>query len=182
MILLWVQLLQAEELLHRQRQRKTIKNHLNMRMGLSTATSNGHPTICLEGVPLEKISFETCGTGYGFLHRESGTDFVHFRGKWSLFQRNEAHSLLQGQLGLGFAEIQIGDDELGFQFTNTGGGVETSGPEISASIQWTRILSANTELVFDINIGSAFFYYGPELIIPQQQVFPFMEMSVGWGW
>ena len=153
-----------------------------MRMGVSTATSNGQPTICLEGTPLQNIAIEACGTGYGFVHRASGTDFVHFRGKWSLLHRKGANSHLQGQLGLGFAEIQIGADELGFQFGNAGGGVETAGPEISASMQWLHAFPANTELVFDINIGSAFFYYGPELIIPQQQVFPFMEMSIGWGW
>ena len=153
-----------------------------MRMGISTATSNGQPTICLEGIPLENLAIEACGTGYGFVHRSSGTDFVHFRGKWSLLHRKDAHSHLQGQLGLGFAEIQIGADELGFQFSNAGGGVETAGPEISASVQWMRVLPSKTELIFDVNIGSAFFYYGPDLVIPQQQVFPFMEMSIGCGW
>ena len=182
MILLWVQVIQAEELLSRHKQRQILRNHLNMRMGISTATSNGQPTICLEGSPLENIAIEACGTGYGFVHRALGTDFVHFRGKWSLLRRKEAHYHLVGQLGFGFAEIQIGADELGFQFTNAEGGVETAGPEISASMQWLHTLPSNTELVFDINIGSAFFYYGPELVIAQPPLFPFMEMSIGLGW
>jgi len=34
----------------------------------------------------------------------------------------------------------------------------------------------------DMNIGTAFFAFGPDLILPQPQFFPFAELSVGVGW
>ena len=159
------------------------QNHIQLRMGYSTATSNGQPTICLEGNIWRRLSLESCGTGFGFIHRESGTDFVHFRSKWSVFQTTTTpSSQLYGQLGAGFAEIQLGEDELGFQFTGTGLGVETAGPELSASLQWIWQLAAETEMILDTNIGAAFFTHGPSLIVPQSQWFPFWELSIGLGW
>ena len=56
-----------------------LSNRINFRAGFSTATNNGQPTICVEGAVYAGLSFETCGTGYGFIHHEAGTDFVHFR-------------------------------------------------------------------------------------------------------
>ena len=151
-------------------------------MGASTATTNGQPTICIENTPTKSISFEACGTGYGFVHHVPGTDFVHFRGKWNVVQRGYQSSLFRGQLGFGFAEIQLGDDELGFQFTGSDNGIETAGPEVSASFQWMYALSTHTELIFDMNVGTAYFHHAPTLIIPQNQVFPFFELSLGLGW
>ena len=159
-----------------------ITHHVNLRMGYSSATSNGRPTICLEGFFLSAFAIETCGTGYGFVHQASGRDFVHFRGKWTVLSKEYPHAKIQGQLGAGFAEIQIADDALGFQFGGTGNGVETAGPEISASLQWLRQFGPQTELIVDANAGAAFFYYGPELVEPQERFFPFLEMSIGLGW
>ena len=159
-----------------------LASHANFRMGFSSATSNGRPTICLEGVILSAFALETCGTGYGFVHREAGTDFVHFRGKWNAFTQPLSQSIIKAQLGVGFAEIQIAADEAGFQFGGTGNGVETAGPEASLSLQWMRRIETHTELVLDINVGSAYFHYGPDLLVPQPQIFPFFELSCGVGW
>ena len=159
-----------------------LTSHANFRMGFSSATTNGQSTICLEGMILSSFAIETCGTGYGFVHREAGTDFVHFRGKWNAFTQSFSQSLIKAQLGAGFAEIQIAADEVGFQFGGTGNGVETAGPEASLSVQWMHRIDTHTELVVDMNLGSAFFYYGPELIVPQPQIYPFFEVSCGVGW
>ncbi len=157
-------------------------NQINLRMGISTATSNGQPTICVEGALFSDLSIESCGTGYGFVHQEPGTDFVHFRGKWSLYTQQFAQGLLSAQIGGGFAELQLAADELGFHFRGTGAGIETAGPEISTSIQWLRASSKKSELLIDMNIGSAFFHHGPSLVEPQNRLYPFCELSVGVGW
>ena len=159
-----------------------LDSHINFRMGFSSATTNGRPTICLEGYLFSQFALETCGTGYGFVHQEAGNDFVHFRGKWNVHAQQWPQSLLRSQLGIGFAEIQVADDEAGFQFTGTGGGVETAGPEASVSLQWLHQIAPQTELIADMNVGAAFFHYGPELLVPQPQLFPFWEVSVGIGW
>ncbi|MAA77778.1 MAG: hypothetical protein CL916_00845 [Deltaproteobacteria bacterium] len=173
----------AQELSQVQKNQKVdVRNHMNIRAGFSTATTNGRPTICLEGVIISTFAIETCGTGYGFIHQDSGIDFVHFRGKWSIFQRSFAGTQLMAQIGAGFAEIQLADDQLGFQFTGAGEGIETAGPEMSTSIQFVRELAPKTNLIIDMNGGAAYFRYGPNLMVPQSQFFPFFEISAGFGW
>ena len=159
-----------------------VRNHLNLRAGYSTATTSGMPTVCLEGVFIQKFAIEACGTGYGFIHQEPGIDFVHFRGKWSVYQKSFAKALFVGQVGAGFAEIQLADDQLGFQFSGTGDGIETAGPEVSMSVQYVYDLGSKTNFIIDMNGGAAYFYFAPELFVPQPQIFPFLEFSAGFGW
>lgn len=165
-------------------QKSSIEHHINFRMGASSATTNGQPTLCLEGGLPNRWSLETCGTGTGFIHQQSGVDFMHMRGKYDLFERTIGDSSLSTSIGAGFAEIQVSNDELGFQFNGTRNGIETSGPEISGSAQWLIPLSPNgqSELILDANAGAAYFEYAPELTLPQPKFFPFMEISAGFGW
>jgi len=163
------------------------QQHINLRMGASSATTNGQPTLCLEGgLPdrLPNLSLETCGTGTGFVHQENGIDLLHMRGKYDLFERNIGTSQLSTSIGAGFAEIQVSNDELGFQFTEARNGIETSGPEVGGSVQWLIPLSPNgqSELILDANAGAAYFEYGPSLTLPQPRLFPFVEISAGFGW
>ena len=159
-----------------------LRNYINMRMGVSSATTNGHPSLCLEvGLP-NQLSIESCGTGYGFVHRDPGIDFVHFRGKYSLFRSDLSRSVLSGQVGAGFAEIQVSEDQYGFQFGGTGSGHETAGPEVNGTAQWVRQVGKRSEIVVDGNVGIAYFHHAPSLSLPQSQWFPFAECSVGVGW
>ena len=72
------------------------------------------PTLCLEGSFSSRWSVRACGTGYGFVHQDTGIDFVHVRGKWNLFNQAVGGSLVRGSVGAGFAEVQTAGDELGF--------------------------------------------------------------------
>ena len=125
---------------------------------------------------------EACGTGYGFVHQDLGTDFVHFRGKQQFFDVQFSQASLATQLGFGFAEIQIGADKLGFQFSGSGDGIETAGPELSSSLQWMYQLGKGAEVLIDMNAGAAYFPHGPDLLEPQPKLFPFWEISTGVGW
>ena len=163
-------------------QPSSIEHHINFRMGTSSATTNGQPTLCLEGGLPNRWSVETCGTGTGFIHHQSGLDLMHMRGKYELFERTIGESSLSTSIGAGFAEIQVGNDELGFQFNRTRNGIETSGPEISSSMQWMIPIVGQSELIIDTNIGAAYFEYAPDLRLPQPKLFPFVEFSAGFGW
>ncbi len=163
------------------------QQHINFRMGASSATTNGMPTLCLEGgTPnrIPKFSLEACGTGTGFVHQQVGIDVLHMRGKYTVFERTIGSSQLNTSVGAGFAEVQVSNDELGFQFTEARNGIETSGPEVSGSAQWLIPLSPNgqSELILDVNAGAAYFEYGPSLTLPQPRLFPFVEISAGFGW
>ena len=159
-----------------------IKNTVNIRMGFSSATSNGRPTLCLEGHTGKTLSLETCGTGYGFVHRDPGIDFLHVRGNLSVFSTSFSKSQLSGQIGIGFAEIQVSEDRMGFHFRDHGSGHETAGPEISGALNWTHKLSKGSELIVNSNTGLAYFHFAPDLSLPQPQIFPFVELSAGIGW
>ncbi len=163
-------------------QPSSTQTHINFRMGASSATSNGQPTLCLEGTASSRWSVETCGTGYGFLHQNAGIDFVHLRGKVELFNRTVGKVQIRNAVGAGMAEVQTAGDQLGFQFTSARNGVETAGPELSTSTQWLLPVGQHSELVVDANLGAAYFHHGSALILPQPRFFPFMEVSVGFGW
>ena len=163
-------------------QESLIGHRFNFRMGASSATTNGHPTLCLEGAFSNRWSVESCGTGYGFVHHDPGVDFVHVRGKLDVFNQAVGGSQVRGSVGAGFAEVQTAGDELGFQFSSAKNGVETSGPEVSGSATWLVPVGDRSELVLDANAGAAYFQYGPELSLPQPKLFPFIEISVGFGW
>ena len=65
---LFVPNLFAQEYSQAQKNQKSdVRNRMNIRAGFSTATTNGRPTICLEGLVVQKLALETCGTGYGFI-------------------------------------------------------------------------------------------------------------------
>ena len=163
-------------------QHPAVENHINFRVGVSSGTSNGQPTLCLEGPLPKRWSFETCGTGYGFVHQIPGIDLLHVRGKFNAINRSFGSSQVRGFVGAGFAEVQTAGDQLGFQFSDARNGVETSGPEISGSIQWWLELNERSELILDTNVGAAYFAYGPKLTLPQPKLFPFVEFSIGFGW
>lgn len=163
-------------------QESSLEHRFNFRMGASSATTNGQPTLCLEGSFSNRWSVESCGTGYGFVHQDPGIDFVHVRGKLSLFNQTVGGSQVRGSVGAGFAEVQTAGDELGFQFSSAKNGVETSGPEISGSAMWLIPVGERSEFILDANAGAAYFHYGPELTLPQPKFFPFVEISAGFGW
>ena len=95
------------------------RNYANLRVGASSANTNQRPTLCREVEPVLAWSIEACGTGQGFLHDEPGKELAHFRAKWrgGDWQWREAYFGVGPAIG--FVELQVGDDEPGFDFRNT---------------------------------------------------------------
>jgi hypothetical protein len=152
----------------------------NVRIGVDSSTTR--PELCLEVSPIELVSLEGCGTGSGFLHHDPAPEIAHFRTKVKLMSWETPIGFLQPRLGLGFAELQIGEDTAGFYFASAGPtGVETSGPEAGLSLRCLTPVIAGFELVAELNFSAAVFAYAPKLLRPQAVVQPTLSISVGFG-
>ena len=158
------------------------RNYGNLRVGASTANANRRPEICLELAPLEFLSLEGCGTGSGFLHRDPLPEVAHFRGKLRLMSFETALGTLQPLLAAGFAELQVGEDDAGFQFGGTDvRGASTAGPELGLGLRYLRPLSAGFELVGDLSFSMAWLKHAPELARPADTWLPSASLSFGVG-
>ncbi|QRO02996.1 hypothetical protein JRI60_47920 [Archangium violaceum] len=156
------------------------RNYGNVRIGAST--SSRRPSLCLELSPLEMLSFEGCGTGSGFLHHDPEPEIAHFRSWLKLTSWKTAIGWLQPRLGLGFAELQVGEDGSGFQFSGVGAtGVETAGPEVGASLRLLFPTASGVEFVSEIGVSGAYFHYAPRLTVPQFRFQPSASLSLGVG-
>jgi hypothetical protein len=132
------------------------RNYANMRIGPSSSSSR--PQLCLEVSPIDLIGLEACGTGSGFLHKDPAPEIAHFRTKVKLATWKTEIGWVQPRIGLGFAELQIGEDASGFDFGGTGPtGVETAGPELGA------------------------FSHAPRLLNPQPALQPSVSFTLGFG-
>lgn len=136
----------------------------SLRVGASSGDAEGHPSVCLEVSPLSFLSLEGCGTGSGFLHNSSQPELAHFRSKLALGTFQSDRAWFRPQLALGFAELQVAEDEPGFDFSGTGSnGVETAGPEVGASIKMLVPVNGGFEIVGDLGVGVAYMRHAPRL-------------------
>jgi hypothetical protein len=88
---------------------------------------------------------------------------------------------LDPQLGVGFAEMQIGEDEPGFRFDTASGKMDTSGPELTLSLNAKVPMQLDLELVAELTSGLAYFPNAPDLDAPQDELQPFTSLSLGLG-
>jgi hypothetical protein len=154
----------------------------NFRLGGSGDRLGGREEMCLEVAPIAALSVEGCGTGSGFLHRDDLPELAHFRAKLRLASVRTRLAWLEPQVGLGFAELQVGSDSPGFTFTGTDpDGVETSGLEVGVALRALRPLSASTELVVTAGVYLAWLPHAGELIEPQAALQPSASLTVGVG-
>ncbi|SEK78651.1 hypothetical protein SAMN05444354_102341 [Stigmatella aurantiaca] len=156
------------------------RNYGNLRAGAST--SGRRPSICLELSPLARLGLEACGTGSGFLHHDPEPTLTHFRANLTLTSWKTRLGWLQPRLSAGFAELQVGEDGAGFDFSDTGPtGVETAGPELGASVRALFPLSSRLELVGELGVSAAYFRAAPSLIKPQNRFQPSASFTLGVG-
>jgi hypothetical protein len=158
------------------------RHYGNLRVGASTANANGRPELCLELAPLSFLSFEGCGSGSGFLHHDPSAQVAHFRSKLRVAAFETPWGHFQPLVTAGFAELQVGEDEAGFDFSGTDGrAVSTAGPELGLGLRYLRPLSSGFELVGDLSLGAAWFPHGPELVTPQSTWVPSASLTFGIG-
>lgn len=159
-------------------------NRVNLRIGGSTADANGRPVVCAEVAITWGISVEGCGTGSGFLHTDDGGEIAHFRLNKRIWGTRLGRGRVQTAGGLGFAELEVGEDSAGFDFGSPGGVAPTSvaGPEASLSARYLAPLGRGFEFLANASLGLAWFSGAPDLVAPQERLQPFASFELGVGW
>ncbi len=156
------------------------RTYVNFRVG--AATTAARPELCLDLAPLDFLSIEACGTGSGFLHHDPAPETAHFRAHFRPHRWLTPIGQLEPLLGLGFAEIQVGEDAPGFQFRGVGpNGVETAGPEATLGLRLLYPVGGGFELVGNATLGLLYAPHAPELIAPQAPLQPFGSLTFGLG-
>lgn len=160
-----------------------IENRLSLRIGGASTDTVGRPTICADVRVIATWSVEACGTGAQLLHDEPGREMSHYRVNWGFLEGEmpRGRGLLRG--GVGFAELQVGEDEAGFEFGSPSGKRgSVAGPEASLSAQWMLPLAADFELVANATAGAAVFRNADQLVEPERAVQAFVSLELGIGW
>jgi hypothetical protein len=142
--------------------------------------------LCLDVPLFLGVSVEGCGSGAGFLKAPTEPDLAHFRAKVPLGRAQVRGVTVVPGVVVGFAELQVGEDQAGFDFFGTGRGrTETAGPEVGASLRFlerTTSDPAGPVLVSELQLSLAWLPYAGELRIPHGQWFGSLEWTVGLGW
>lgn len=162
---------------------KPIENRLSLRLGGASTDSVGRPTICADVRIVSGFSVEACGTGAQLLHNEPGREMAHFRANYAFLEGSlpKGRGLLRG--GLGFAELQVGEDEAGFDFEGPEGKRgSVAGAEASLSAQWLLPIAGDFEMIANATAGAAVFRNADRLVEPQSAVQPFVSFELGIGW
>ena len=161
-----------------------LRTYVNFRAGVSAqARGSGQANMCLEAAPLSLLSLEACGSGAGFLNNDTTPELAHFRSLWRVTSFKKGDYVFSPRVGAGFAELQTGKDAPGFQFTGTDRDRgSTSGPEALVSMQMRKPVGAGFEFIGDLQAGSAYLAYAPQLQLPSTEVQPFAALTFGMGW
>jgi hypothetical protein len=160
-----------------------VANRLNLRLGSATSDSTGRPTICLDVNVAAGFGVESCGTGQGILHDETGTELAHFRATFSFLSRATPSGTGRLRAGVGWAELQVGVDHAGFRFNTPDierGSV--AGPEAALQGQWLVPLAKGVEAIASVTAGAAVFANADQLVVPKNNVQPFVSFELGLGW
>ena len=164
------------------------KSRANLRIGIDTSNSQTEvedkgplPYLCGQVFLKERISLEGCGNGSGFLHQRDVPDTSHFRVRYTIYEHQKSNQQLGFDLGLGFVEYQIGEDELGFTFGEaTQGQVETSGPEVMFSIFGKWWIFEKSYVNTDLSFGGAY-VVGAPVVLQSSPLQYFGSFTVGIG-
>lgn len=156
---------------------------VNLRVGGASSDRNGMPTVCGEVRVWGGLAVEGCGTGAQAWHNEDGAEMMHLRTTYEVVHRGVGGGRLGVRAGVGFAELSVAADQLGFQFGSPDvTGASAAGPEAAMSAQWTRGLLGAVEAVASFTIGAAYIDGAPELRLPREQLQPFASFEIGVGW
>jgi hypothetical protein len=145
------------------------------------------PYLCGELTPLKRVGIEACGNGAGVLQDEQLSDFAHFRARYTALQRQVGRWDLDVLAGVGWAEVQVGQDAAGFRFGEAQAGqVEAAGAEASASLKARAWLHERVYGTVDLNVGTAVIPGAPEVLSTPQgpgagPVVPFGSITAGVG-
>jgi hypothetical protein len=160
-----------------------VVNRFNLRLGGASSDTTGRPTICVDVSVFRGFGVESCGTGQGIMHDEAGAELAHFRATYALLTRTTKNGTARVRGGIGWAELQVGVDHPGFRFDTPD--VErgsVAGPEASVQAQWLTPLARGIDAIASLTAGAAVFANADQLIVPRNNVQPFVSLELGLGW
>ena len=161
---------------------KASRNFVNLRIGSTSANRNSHPEMCLEAAPMSFFSVEMCGTGTGIFHTDPAPALMHVRTKIRAVQVDFEDWFLTIFGGVGFAELQVGEDAPGFIFNGVGPqGVETAGPEVSAHVRALIPVFGGVDLMTELSLSGAYLPYAPDLVTSLDPFQPAFSFTIGAG-
>lgn len=164
-------------------QRPAVENRVNVRLGKSSADTDGRPSICVDVRVYWRFGIETCGTGQAIIHNDPGQEMMHLRANYTIADRSLWKGTLNARGGIGFAELQIGPDDPGFVFGRpASNGNSTAGPEAAFSAQWLLPLYKKIDFVMTATAGLAYFAGAPELSTSKTELQGFASLEAGIGW
>lgn len=154
----------------------------NLRIGGAMGAGQGRPEICGEFLPLTFLAVEACGSGAGILHDEPIHQAMHVRAKVSPWRWALGEFLLEPLFGFGMIELQVGEDQPGFRFGDTGpDNLETAGFEVMGGLRTLLPVGGDFELVADLSVGVGYTPHAPQLIHPHPRTPAFGSFTVGFG-
>ncbi len=145
------------------------------------------PFICGEVTPLRRVGIEGCGNGAGVLQNANLSDFAHFRVRVTAVQRTVGQWNVDVIPGVGWAEVQRGQDEAGFKFgAAEPGQVEAAGAEASVSVKGMVEVAGRLHGTLDLNAGAAVIPGAPEVLGDGTQpgagpILPYVALTAGLG-
>ncbi len=158
------------------------RTYVNARVGAASTNQSGRPEVCVEGAPLAVLSVEACGTGAQVWHEDPAPEMAHFRLKGRVLSLALPHFWLQGFVGAGFAELQVGNDEPGFAFGSPSESLtSTAGAELALSARALVPLRYGLELLADLGVAGAYMPHADDLVRPQSRFQPTVSFSLGVG-
>lgn len=158
-------------------------HRVNLRVGGSTGDANGRPSVCAEVAITWGLSVEGCGTGSGILHSDDGGEMAHFRVNKTVWTATVGRGQFRAAGGLGFAELEVGEDRPGFDFgTPDGDRTSVAGAEVAVSARYLAPLGRGFEFIANGSLGLAWFDGARDLVEPQSRAQPFASVEVGVGW
>lgn len=156
----------------------------------STCASAGQPPT----PPATRRSAWTFGSRSGSASRRAARDrrcsttsratrWPHFRVNYSILDRSLWKGTLHARGGIGFAELQLGKDNPGFNF----GGPDAdrgsvAGPEAALSAQWLLPMYKKLDFVVTGTAGLAYFTGAPQLATSKSELQSFVSVEAGVGW
>jgi len=145
------------------------------------------PYLCGELTPVARVGIEACGNGAGVLQDQQLSDFAHFRARVTAVQKQVGRWDVDVLAGVGWAEVQRGQDAAGFRFgVAEAGAVEAAGAEASASVKGRAWIHDRVYGTVDLNVGTAVIPGAPEVLASPRAtgpgpVVPFGSITAGVG-
>lgn len=156
---------------------------LELRGGLDSIGRGRVPQICGEVHVLPFLALDACGTGATWFHQQAADEMSHYRVEGTVPLLSDGRGEVLLQPGLGFAEVQAGNDAPGFRFETDAAPAanEAAGPEASLSVKGRLWLHEKVYGIAEANAGLAHIPAAPAVMGRGAPNVPSATLTLGLG-